>query len=198
MKKGQIVRIAHEEFALHLDTMEQLFGSGNKPELQGELLAVNPTAEEFATFDDNFRTSVEYGDATTESLKGSVVYYDEGAGRAFHVGEDMVEVVEDETDEFDSLLNDEEEKPDAPEVQYGDIVEAQGMGALFTSLVGGSGRGRVVHVGKPNYEFQNDQVLEEHLAGKSEQVHLTEGVMYLDEEINEIMWLAEGDFTVVG
>jgi len=83
MQKGQTIKVTNQEFISHATLMEMLFGNGNTPDFSGEVLAVNPSAKEYATFDTNFEEAVKAGAVTDADLENSVIYYDKAAGRAF-------------------------------------------------------------------------------------------------------------------
>jgi hypothetical protein len=91
MKKGQTIRVVNEQFKKEMTFAEILFGSGNFPSFEGELLAVNPTPEEYAKHDENFKACNEAGEDT--DVHEGVIYYDTGAERAFWVKPEHVEVV---------------------------------------------------------------------------------------------------------
>lgn len=90
MKK---VLVTDEQLKSEMVMAEMIFGKGKSPSFEGELLAVNPTREEFATFNENFAYAVEIGEVPAGNVDG-VVYYDAGAERAFIMSHNEVEIVE--------------------------------------------------------------------------------------------------------
>jgi hypothetical protein len=93
MKKGQLIRVNNEGFKAQVAFMEVMFLGNDKPDFYGEIVAVNPTREEFAKLDDNFSHAVESGMIVEEVLEGKVVYFDAGANRAFLLGTEDVELL---------------------------------------------------------------------------------------------------------
>jgi hypothetical protein len=91
MKKGQVVKVVTREIVEQVTLVEMLFGGGKQPSFQGEVLAVNPSREEFATLNDNFQAAVEEG--LVGPVVDGVVYYDTGAGRAYIYDAEHFEVV---------------------------------------------------------------------------------------------------------
>jgi hypothetical protein len=91
MKKGQLVTITNEEYKVHALFMALLSGD-KKPSFEGEIVAVNPSREEFATLNENFKAAVEQGLVEEEIVDG-VVYYDNGAERAYILPEELYELV---------------------------------------------------------------------------------------------------------
>lgn len=80
-------------------------------------------------------------------------------------------------------------------VQIGDVIQAQGLGKIMVSMVkGSSGQGEVLHVGVPDGATTDQRIIDE----KLDSLYLTEGILFLDSGNNEILWLADGDFAVVG
>jgi hypothetical protein len=86
------VTIVSDQLKAEMAFAEMIFGTGKAPSFTGKLLAVNPQADEFATYDENFAEAVREGFATG-TVEG-VVYFDEGAGRAYIVDEEAVEITE--------------------------------------------------------------------------------------------------------
>jgi hypothetical protein len=86
------VTIVDEQLKVEMTFAEMVFGTGNEPSFTGKLLAINPSKEEFATYDGNFKDAVEAG--ITPDIVDGVVYFDTGADRAFIVDESMVEITE--------------------------------------------------------------------------------------------------------
>lgn len=82
MKKGQTLIITNQDLRDEMVFASMLF-EGKKPDLQGEILAVNPTPEEFAKHDENFRSAFEDGEV--DGVEEGVIYYDKGAERAFWI-----------------------------------------------------------------------------------------------------------------
>lgn len=79
-------------------------------------------------------------------------------------------------------------------VKVGDMIKATGLGSFFVGLIeGSSGQGRVVHVGNPEGTVTDPEVLEMDL----DPTHLTSGIIYRDTGMNDLMWLADGDFEVI-
>jgi hypothetical protein len=90
MKKGQIVRITNEEYKVHTLFMSLLAGE-SKPSFEGEVIAINPSREEFASLNENFQAAVEEGHVTTSFVEG-VVYFDTGSRRAYILPEELYEL----------------------------------------------------------------------------------------------------------
>jgi hypothetical protein len=86
------VTVVTEQLKAEMVFAELLFATGNELSFTGELLAINPTKEEFATFNSNFKHAVEAG--MTPDIVDGVVYYDTGADRAYIVPEAHVEITE--------------------------------------------------------------------------------------------------------
>lgn len=85
-----IVTVTNKILKSELLFAELLIGSGNTPSFSGELLAINPSREEFVTYDENFAEAVRRG-YVGEVVEG-VVYFDTGVKRAFIVPLNMVEI----------------------------------------------------------------------------------------------------------
>jgi hypothetical protein len=90
MKKN--VTVVDQQLKAEMTFGELLFGAGKEPSFTGELLAINPTKEEFATFNENFAEAV--ADGITPDVVDGVVYFDTGANRAFILDEEFVEITE--------------------------------------------------------------------------------------------------------
>ncbi|MGG3561609.1 hypothetical protein ABES03_08395 [Neobacillus rhizosphaerae] len=87
MKKN--LKVVHDGMKAEMLFAELVLGSGNIPSFEGEVLAINPSKEEFATYNENFEMAVRDG-VVPDVLEG-VVYFDHGANRAFIVSEEYVE-----------------------------------------------------------------------------------------------------------
>jgi hypothetical protein len=85
------VTVTNQQLKAEMAFAELLFGSGKEPSFTGKLLAVNPTKEDFATYNENFAEAVADGFIQEEVIDG-VVYYDTGADRAYLVDADHVEI----------------------------------------------------------------------------------------------------------
>jgi hypothetical protein len=72
--------------------IEIILETGVVPSYEGGLLAINPTREDFATYDSNFKRVVDEG--RVQDIVEGVVYYDFGAKRAYIVPEDHVEIID--------------------------------------------------------------------------------------------------------
>jgi len=83
-------------------------------------------------------------------------------------------------------------------LKIGDKIKAQGIGTLFVSMVGGSGIGKVLHVGNPKCVVTNEEISREVEKGEIDPMHLEDGLLYRDEGNSEILWLADGDFVIIG
>lgn len=84
------VTVTDNDFKAHITLAEVIFQTGLTPSFDGELLAINPSREEFAKFDQNFASAVEAG-VVPEVVEG-VVYFDTGAQRAYHLEESGVSI----------------------------------------------------------------------------------------------------------
>ncbi|MEH7116950.1 hypothetical protein V7128_05915 [Neobacillus vireti] len=84
------LKVVDQQMKAEMLLAELLFGSGNAPSFECEVLAINPTKEQFATFDENFEMAVR-GGFVPEEVEG-IVYFDSGANRAFIVGSEFVEI----------------------------------------------------------------------------------------------------------
>jgi hypothetical protein len=87
------VTIVSDQVKAEMAFAEMIFGTGKAPSFEGKLLAVNPVASEFATYDPNFKMAVEEMHEPTDIIDG-VVYYDNGADRAYIVPAEVVEITE--------------------------------------------------------------------------------------------------------
>lgn len=96
LRKGQLVRVMDEITRSALYTGQVVFEGGKVPSFEGELIAVNPTKEEYAAINDDFKALAEMGLA--EGVEDGLVYYDEGAERAFWVEYGDLAPVEEEDD----------------------------------------------------------------------------------------------------
>jgi hypothetical protein len=91
MKKGQFVKVINDRVKAEMTFAEVLFGGGTAPAFEGKLLEVNPTPEQFAQHDENFKACFEAGEAI--GVERGVIYFDEKANRAFWLLVTDVEVV---------------------------------------------------------------------------------------------------------
>jgi hypothetical protein len=90
MKKGQLVKVINEEFKNNTVIWSLLVGEGS-PSFEGEVLAVNPSREMFATLNDNFKDAVE--DGMVPPVVEGVVYFDTGTERAYHINAKDLELL---------------------------------------------------------------------------------------------------------
>lgn len=89
---GTVIKVANTHVREYLK-FGALISEGTVPALEGEVVAVAPTLEEFAELDENFAIAVEDGDVTEEDTEDMVIYYDEGASRSYVLALEDVEVI---------------------------------------------------------------------------------------------------------
>lgn len=86
-----MVKVIDERLKKEMLFAEMVFGNGNTPDFEGELLFMNPTLDEFASADPNFKEAVRQG-VPEHVVDAGLIYYDKGAKRAFFMTPSKVEV----------------------------------------------------------------------------------------------------------
>lgn len=90
----KFVIITDQKARKEMAVFEMLFGEGKTLSFEGPLLAVDPTPEELAELDSNFKEIYESGRFEDMEVVDGVVYYDTGAKRGYVIDEDEVNIEE--------------------------------------------------------------------------------------------------------